>query len=139
MNHDYESTPFSKAVLAGVFAGILATIAIIVFDSIYRGATAYPLSQIINVSTIIFSSLILMIIAGVLYYSFNHYFKQGTLLYILLFSVLTILAGIGIWNVDRSDIALFNLEFHQLVFGVILILGLCAVVGIPALYRSKQI
>ena len=139
MNHDYDETPFSKSVLAGVFAGILATVVILVFNFIYRGSTAFPLSEIINVSTVIFSSLIILTIAGVIFYFFIHFMKAGQLVYIILFSVLTLLAAYGSMHVSRSSDQLMNNEFHQLLLGTVLILGLCAAAGIPLLYKSKQI
>ncbi len=139
MNHDYEETPFSKSVLSGVFAGILATLVILIYNFIYRGSTAFPLSEIINVSTVIFSSLIILTIVGVIFYFFIHYMKAGQLVYIILFSIITLLAAYGSMHVARSTNQLLNNEFHQLLLGTVLILGLCAVAGIPLFYKSKQI
>lgn len=139
MNHDYEETPFSKSVLAGVFAGILATCLILIFNFIYRGSTAFPLSEIINVSTVIFASLIILTVAGVIFYLLTKYMKGGQLVYIILFSVLTIIAAFASSQVYRSPNLVFNNEFHQLLLGTVLILGLGAVAAVPLLYKSKQI
>lgn len=139
MNHDYDETPFSKSVLAGVFAGILATVVILIYNFIYRGSTAFPLSEIINVSTVIFASLIILTVAGILFYLMMKYIKGGQLLYIILFSVVYVLAAIGSMSVTRSDNAVFNNEFHQLLLGTVIILGLCTVVGVPLFYKSKHI
>ncbi len=139
MNHDYDQTPFSKSVLAGVFAGILATCLILIYNFIYRGSTAFPLSEIINVSTVIFASIIILTIAGIIYYFFINNMKAGKTVYIILFSIITLLAAFASMQVHRSGVKILNYEFHQLLLGTVLILGLCAVVGIPLLYKSKQI
>lgn len=139
MNHDYEETPFSKSVLAGVFSGILATLVILIYNFIYRGSTAFPLSEIINVSTVIFSSLIILTVVGVIYFLFINYMKGGQVVYIILFSVITLLAAFGSMHVNRSANVLLNNEFHQLLLGTVIILGLCAVAAVPLFFKSKHI
>lgn len=139
MNHDYDETPFSKSLLSGVFAGILATVVILIYNFIYRGSTAFPLSEIINVSTVIFASLIILTIMGVIFYFFVSKMKGGQMVYIIVFTALTIIAAFASMHVARSENVLLNNEFHQLLLGTVIILGVCAVAGIPMFYKSKQI
>ncbi|MEP6712447.1 MAG: hypothetical protein ABJA37_08530 [Ferruginibacter sp.] len=139
MNHDYEPTEFSKSLLAGVFAGIAATVITLVYNFYFRGSTGFSLSEIINVSTIIFVSILLMTVAGLFFYLFHHYFKKGTVIYIVVFVVLTLLAVYGSFNVQRSPNPLLSAEFRQLLLGVIIIYGVFASFIIPYLYNSKKI
>ena len=55
MNYDYEQTEFSKSLLAGVFTGITATTLSLLFNAFFRRFIGFSLSDIINVSTIIFA------------------------------------------------------------------------------------
>lgn len=139
MNHDYEETPFSKSVLSGVFAGIAATVFILIYNFIYRGGTAFPLSEIINVSTVIFASLIILTVTGVIFHFFIKHMKSGMIVYIILFSIFTILAALGSMHVTRTADQVLNTEFHELLLGTVIILGICAVVAIPFFYKTKHI
>ena len=139
MNYDLHHTEFTKSLLAGVFAGITATVVSLLFNTIFRGYTGFFLSDLINVATVIFVLLSLGTIAGPVFYLFHHYFKKGTVLFQLAAIIITILLCWGCMQVQRSANPADAKAFRELLTGVIVITGLCITVGIPFLYKHDYI
>jgi hypothetical protein len=139
MNYEMQHTEFTKSLLAGVFAGIAATVLSLLFNTFFRGTTGFFLSELINVSTVIFTLLTLGTIAGPTFYLFHHYLKRGTIVFQLLSVLATILLIIGGLQVQRSADPVAAKEFRELLAGVIVITGLCISFGIPFLYKHDYI
>ena len=139
MNHDYEQTEFSKSLLAGVFAGIIATVVSLVFNIYFRGVTEFSLSEIINVTTIIFILTLLVTIAGLIFYLFHHYLKQGTIIFQAVAIVVTLLLVAACMQVQRSSDPVLAKDFRELLLGIICITGVCTVFVIPFLYKHDYI
>lgn len=139
MNYDMHHTEFTKSLLAGVFAGIAATVFSLLFNTFFRGYTGFFLSELINVSTVIFIVLTLGTIAGPAFYLFHHYLKNGTVVFQLLSVLITILLLLAGLQVQRSADAVVSKEFRELLAGVITITGLCISFGIPFLYKHDYI
>lgn len=139
MNRDYEQTEFSKSLLAGLFAGIAATFFSLLYNSYFRLYTGFPLSEMINVSTIIFALVLIVTIAGLIYYLFHHNFKKGTILYQLGGIVITILLIAGAMQVQRSSDPILAKEFRELLLGIIVITGVCTVFIIPFLFKRDYV
>ena len=135
MNRDYEHTEFSRSVIAGLFGGITATCLSLVYNTFFRGLIGFHLSDMINVSTIIFSLVLIVTIAGVVFYFFHHYLKYGKVIFQALGIGLTILLAIGAMNVQRSPDAALTKEFRELLLGIISITAICVVFVIPFLYK----
>lgn len=132
------TTNFSKAIMSGLFAGIIITLASLVFYLGYKDSTGLPFSIIINVSSLIFVTNLLFLVIGIIYYAFQQLFRKADLVYIPVFLLLTVFF---VWKasiVERSDNALWNLEFHHLLMGLFLMMGLAAAVGVPLLYHSRK-
>jgi hypothetical protein len=125
--------------MAGVFAGIAATVISLLFNTFFRGYTGFFLSELINVATVIFVLLTLGTIAGPVFYFFHHYSKAGTILFQFASIIITILLIIGCMQIQRSTDAIVAKEFRELLSGVILITGLCISIGIPFLYKHDYI
>lgn len=138
MDYDYQQTDFSKAVLAGLFAGIAATVANLVYDYIYRDITSYWPSEIINVSSIIVATTLLLTIAGIIFHLFRKYIKNGGTGYLIVFTVLTLLCIYWAMHVQRSIDPVVTEEFRQLLSGVVIISGV-GVLLIPYLYNHAKI
>lgn len=139
MNYDYEQTDLSKSVLAGLFAGIMATCASLVFNMIFRGITQFNPSAIINVSSIIIGSVFILTVAGVLFYFFQHYVRGGSTIFRIFFLLIT---AIGIYysmQVQRSTDALVSKQFEELLSGIVLISGAFIIFYIPYLFRNAHI
>jgi hypothetical protein len=136
MDSDYSS-PLSKAVLTSLFAGIAATLLCIVYDIAFRNNTDFVMSEIINVSSLIFLINLAFLVIGFIYHLFLRMAK-GEMIYIgfilLIFVVFSFMAN----NVHRSDVPLLNTEFHQLLVPIVVIMGLVASLGIPLLFHNKK-
>ena len=139
MNYDYKQTDFSKALLSGLFAGIIATLANLGYDFFYRDITGFQLSQIINVPSIIIASTLLLTIAGIGFYCFQHFIRNGTRFYKFIFILLTLLCVYLSIHVQRSVDPLISYEFKWLLTGIVVILGGLAVFFIPYLFKHEDI
>jgi hypothetical protein len=139
MNYDMHHTEFTKSLLAGVFAGIAATVLSLLYNAFFRGYTGFFLSELINVSTVIFALLTVGTIAGPTFYLFHHYLKNGTVVFQLSSILITILLLLGGLQVQRTADPVAAKEFRELLAGVITITGLCISLGIPFLYRHDYI
>lgn len=131
-------TPFSKAILTGVFVGFSLSIVCLIFNLIYRDSTGFTPSIMINVSSLIFAINLLFLVLGVVYYGFLKTFKKGDLIYVIVFVLLTIFF---IWEAEGSHRAAdreITSQFRGLLVGIIVILGIGASFLIPFLFRSKS-
>ena len=129
---------FVKSFLTALFVSIFAALACLTYDIIYRDVTGYSLSAIVNVSSIIFGSLIIVTLMGILYYAFVQIFgKAASTLYIVIAALLTILCAWKSEYVVRSGIPLETTQFRGLLIGIVLLLGVSATFVIPYLYSNK--
>ena len=134
-----KQTPISKSVLAGVFAGIIATLANLVYDFSVRSITQFAPSQIINVASIIFGSMLLLSVCGLIYYWASYFIRKGENIYIVVFALLT---AICVWlgmHATRSSNPEVTAKFRILLPGIIGISGLLATFYIPYLMRHSSI
>jgi hypothetical protein len=139
MNYDYEQTEFSKSVLSGLFAGIIATFASLAFNMLFRSITQFNPSAIINVSSIIIGSVLILTIAGVIFYFFQHYIKGGSILFRIFFLLLTAIATYFSMRVQRSTNAIVSKQFTELLSGIVLISGSFIIFYIPYLFNNEHI
>lgn len=131
-------TPFSKSLLTGLFAGIAATFIGIIYSIVYRDNTGYPLFSFINVSSLIFIVNILFLVIGIVYYWFIKFIRRGEIFYIVGFILLTLYCILRVKDIHRSDVQLWNVEFHHLLIAMLIIMGIAAAAGIPVLFHSKR-
>ena len=134
----YYNWPLSKALLTSLFAGIIASLACLIFNVVFRESTMFPLSDIINVSSIIFIVNLIFVVIGFIYHAFRQLFKKADLFYIVFFVLLTIFLAWRSEGIHRSDNPIYNIEFIQLLLVMIIILGVCAAFMIPYLYHNKS-
>ncbi len=139
MNHDYEQTEFSKSLLAGVFAGITATVLSLVFNAFFRRIIGFNLSDIINVSTLIFALILIVTTAGIIFYFFHHYIKKGTFVFQIASVIITLLLIASTMQIQRSANPGLSIEFRELLWGIISITGVCTVFIIPFLFKHDYI
>lgn len=136
--YSFYSTPFSRATLTGLFAGLVATFLCLIYNIAYRERTGFELSEIINVSSVIFMVNLLFVMLGVIYYWFIRAFRRGAVWYAIALLLLTAWVTVKALQVHRSDDALLNMEFRHLLAAIVLITGLLGAVGIPVLFYSKK-
>ncbi|HSB92767.1 MAG TPA: hypothetical protein VLC28_06595 [Flavitalea sp.] len=134
---DTYSTPFTKAVLTGLFVGMAATLLCFGYDIAFRETVTFNPSSIINVSSMIFAINLLFLVIGIIYHGFRQ-LKQGEIIYIVLSLGLTALFAFMAMSAHRSDNSLVNTRFHQLLVPIVIIIGLCASIGIPVLWHSRK-
>ena len=132
------NTKFSDAILTSVFAGIVTTLLSFAYYVGYKEVTGFPLSGLINVSSLIFVTNTFFLAVGYIYYVFIKNFRKGDLLYIVIFVLLTGLSIFEAYHIHRSENELVNLQFHELLGGLFLINGVVAFVGIPFMFHSKK-
>lgn len=138
MNHDYQPTEFSKTLLTGVFAGIIATCVNLVYNFIYRGMEGFYPSEIINVSSIIFVTMIIFVVGALAYFMLSNLGRQGNFIYIVIFSVLTLLCIYFSLHVNRSNNPLEITQFRGLLLGTVALTGIMLAVLVPYLSKHSE-
>jgi hypothetical protein len=136
MNNEPYSI-FFKAMMTGLFVGIIDTLICLIYNIAYRDITGYLPSSLINVSSLIFLVNILLLVLGIAFYFFLRASRRGD----ILFEVATIaLTAWLVWKttgLTRFGDPRLDSEFRGLLGGIILILGVSAAC-IPLLYRSRR-
>ena len=139
MNYDYPQTKLSKSLLTGVFAGIIATLVNLVYDYFYRDLVKYYPSEIINVSSIIFATMLFFTVAGIIYFFLSKFIKHGNIVYIIIFCALTVISFIASMHAHRSSDPSVTEEFRGLLLGTVAVTGLLAAFLIPYLTRHDTL
>jgi hypothetical protein len=138
MDNEFHKSVFYRAFMTAVFVGIVATIVALFYDMIFVSVFDFPLSSIINVSSLIFGVNIIFLIVGAIFYLFVSSFKKGHRFYILFFVLVTAFLAWRSEHVIRSADIIINHKFQGLLTGMVLILGAMAAFLIPFLYHSKK-
>jgi hypothetical protein len=138
MDYEFHQSPLSKAVLTGLFAGFTATVVCLIYNLVFRESTSFSLSDIINVSSLIFAVNLLFLVIGIIYYGFITSLRKGGLIFMVVFVLLTIFFSWKAGTVHRSADQLLNTEFRQLLSGIIIITGASAAFLIPFLFHNKK-
>ncbi|MES2371163.1 MAG: hypothetical protein V4557_01200 [Bacteroidota bacterium] len=140
MTYDYPQQSYlSKSILSGVFAGIVATLSNLGFDLFFRKYTQFMPSQIINVATIIFATMLFFSVAGLLYFFASKFIKQGVLVYVLIFIIFTIFCfNLGL-HINRSSDPKVTADFRMLFLGLATITCVLATFLIPYLMKHQSI
>jgi len=139
MKYDYPQTDLSRSVLGGLFAGIVASGANMVFVFIYRAIAQFHEFNSIDVTVIVFGSLILGVVCGVIFYWFVHYLKNGIMLYRVAVAIVTIAIiyfGIMLKGSVTGDVPG---DFRALVIGTQVIIGGLAWFLIPYLFKHDAV
>ena len=136
--YDSRKSLFYRAFMTSVFTGIFVTLAAMFYDVIFVRYMNYPLSVIINVSSLIFGINLLFLVIGAVYYFFIRYFKKGNTFFIILFFLLTAFFVLKASTIHRTGDQSVNTQFHYLLSGIIIITGIGAFFLIPFLFRNKK-
>jgi hypothetical protein len=136
MNNEQYSV-FFKAMMTGLFVGIIDTLICLVYNITYRDYTGYIPSSFVNVSSIIFIVNLLLVVLGIVYFAFLRAFKQGGVVFAVVVIAVTIFLFYKTEGLTRFDDARLDSGFRGLLGGIVVILGL-STACIPLLYRSKR-
>lgn len=139
MNYDYPQTDLSRSLLAGVFAGIIATFANIIFIAVFRYFTKFFEFNIMDVSTAIFGTMLLLITCGIFFYFFAHYLKQGINLYRVVVFLITGVIVYAAMRINPPGNVTVPSQFRFLFIGTQLIIGGLAAFLIPYLFRHDKV
>ncbi|MDR3713179.1 MAG: hypothetical protein P4L51_10220 [Puia sp.] len=138
MHTDEQIYPFGKTLLTGVFAGIVATVICLFYNILYRDATGFTLSEIINVSSLIFGVNIVFLVIGLIYSVLQRFFKMSTLIFVTVFVLITLFCLWQAAGVHRSADYEVSEQFRGLLSGVIVIMGICSALLMPFLFHYKK-
>lgn len=137
MNYNYRQTPLSQAIFSGLCAGIIAALINLAYNYAIRGITGFSPSSIINVSSLIFASVLLPVFAGVLFYFFTLWGKKaGGYIFSILFGLLTIFTVVKGLHINRTANPAEIIDFRWLFIGVMLVIGVLTTFFIPYFYRK---
>lgn len=135
---DYNSHIY-KPLMAGLFAGYIATVFNLVYDVLFRESTTFPLHDLVNVSTIIFATLFALPLAGVVFALIDRLFPKGDRIYIVLSALFTGLCIYGTLQVHRSPDPALTVQFQHLLLGIVIISGVFATAAVPWLVKHQDI
>jgi hypothetical protein len=130
--------PAYRAVMTGVFVGIADALISLCFNIAYRSGGADFPQDLINVSYLIFGTVFLFFVIGVIYMSLLLSSQKGGLVFIVLFAALTLIGFVAIGSAHLTDPPPANLRFRGMLRGLVLIDGISATVLIPFLYNSPK-
>jgi hypothetical protein len=141
MYKDYEFEPrlLTKCILAALLTGILVSLADEVYNFAYRGITGFTPSEIINVSSLIFVTLTVFMVFGVLYFLLSKLGKRTDLIYIIATLVITAIGFLIGTGVQRSTDPHISELFRWLFIGIELMIGLSAAFLIPYFVKHYRI
>lgn len=131
-------TLLSKAVLGAVFTGLFVTLANLVYDYVYRDITNYAFSEIINVPSLIFFSMLTLLVAGVIYFVVKKLLGSDVW-YMLFFVTLTVVGLFIHLGTTMPNGAPISTNAHGLTIGVFLITGLAAAFVVPYMARHSSV
>lgn len=139
MNYDYKQSDLSRSVLGGLFSGLVATVSNIAFILIFRAITRYFDFGALDILTIVFGSILLSILCGIMFYFFVHYMQKGIPFYramVVIVTAVIVYFGILFRGTIEENVAE---EFKILVVGTQVIIGILAAFLIPYLFRHDSI
>ena len=132
-----DQSVFFKAMMTGLFVGIIDTLICLAYNIGYRNYTGYIPSALINVSSLIFCVCLLLTIVGIVYYVFLKAFKKSDPVYFIVILLLTAWLTWQSADVHRFDDVKENNGFRGLLTGIVLILGISSA-SLPLLYRNRK-
>src|SRR5579872_4726674 len=135
--HEQEHpSVFFKAMMTGLFVGIIDTLICLGFNIGYRYETGYFPSEFINVSSVIFMVNLIMLVVGLVYFVFIR-FAGGNTAYVIFMLLVTAFLAWKSATVVRFGDSHMDGGFHGLLTGIVLIMGLSGAC-IPVLYKNEK-
>jgi len=128
---------FSKALLAGALTGLAATVVNIAYDIIFRSITEYIPAEEFNFLSIIFASMLVLTMVGLLFYVFIKNFGK-TAFTISLLTVIIACVCITAFLHGNSNEPAFYCN-HGLIAGFIILSGILSVTLLPYLYDHPKL
>jgi hypothetical protein len=125
-----EPIRIGRCILAGLFAGMIISVVILVFNVIYRARTElYFFSAVMPFSIFLIFPLFNLVAGGV-YFLFIGHLRKGRQLFVVVVLLVMLMAAVGTYYIDRST-EIKHDEFRGLLVGLELIEGILAAILIP--------
>jgi hypothetical protein len=131
-------TPAYRAILTAVFVGIADALISLIFNIAYRSGGADFPQDLVNVSYLIFGTVFLFFVVGLLFMGLHLLSQKGSLIFIVLFATLTLIAFVAVGSAHLADSEIENHRYHGMLRGLILIDGITAAALIPYFYSSPK-
>ena len=125
-----------RGIMTALFLGIANSLVSLIFNIIYRYYGHDFSNDLINVSYLIFGGLFVFFMIGLVYTGLHLITAKGDLIFILLFTALTILIYVAIGSGHFATDPEENLRFRGMLHGLTLITGISATAGIPYFYHN---
>ncbi len=139
MNYDYTQSDLSRGVLSGLYSGIVATVLNMIFVYVYRYLTSFQDFNGIDVTVIVFGTLLLSLACGIVFYFFVYYSKKGIPAYRIAVAMVTLVIIFAGLYLRRSVVGDVPIEFRVIVIITQVIIGGLAAFLIPYLFRHDKI
>jgi len=131
------STPFSRAILTGLFLGIAATLGCFGYTVVFQMISGSNTTFLASVSFLIFACTLSVFGSSFFFFYLKKLVPKGELIFIIAFALLT---GFALWRVDiiqHAALSWLTNPTKELLSGMILIVGICVFAGIPILYHNR--
>ena len=128
---------FSKALLAGALTGIVAAILNSVYSIIFRSITRYFPAEEFGFFQIIFASIIVLIVIGIIYYGIVKIAGPATFAIVLIVLAAAAVCITAFVHANKTETAFYG--NHGLIAGFTIICGILALTLMPYLYRHPKI
>lgn len=136
MNSYDQHTSLSNSLMTGLFGGLVSTIICLFYNIIFRFSTNYPLSDIVNVSSIIFVINLIFLVIGLFYFFINKISASGKTIYLVAMILLIIIVLWLIAGSQRSENPRYARDFKGLMSGIVIVMSINALL-IPVLINKK--
>ncbi len=139
MNYDYTQSDLSRGVLSGLYSGIIATVLNMIFVYVYRYLASFEDFNGMDVTVIVFGTLLLSLACGIVFYFFVYYLKKGIPVYrvaVLIVTILIIIAGLYLRRSVEGDVPM---DFRIIVIITQTIIGGLAAFLIPYLFSHDKL
>jgi FlaA1/EpsC-like NDP-sugar epimerase len=128
----------SRSILAGVFTGIIATIAAIIYNVLYRSLTNYFSTQIVNFFSTVVSTIVVIMIISLAFYFVTKDAEKRSNVFSFSLIALAVLAMAAVLFSAASGGFVFGGD-KGLIAGHIFIGAMLAAFLIPYFYRHPNI
>ena len=133
---------FSKALLAATLTGLIAAMANIIYNLIFRSITRYVPDEEFNFFSITLAAVLILIITGLMFFLFLKYLSIKafiiTLIIVMIACVMIACVCITAFlHANPNESAFYG--NHGLIAGFILISGLLALTALPYLYNHPKL
>jgi hypothetical protein len=125
-----------RAILTAVFVGIADALISLIYNIVYRSIRPDFSQDLLNVAYLIFGTVFLFFVIGIIFMGLRLLNKKGSLIFIVLFAALTLLAFIAVGTAHLTSSETENCSYRGILRGLILLDGITATFLVPYFYSN---